>query len=258
MKVSRRREAMVQAVLSGMTEVGVLCDHFGMSEVTVRRDLRALADEGLILRTYGGAASVSVHAAEESLEQRSHSFQAEKDAIGQAAAAHVAAGDTVFLDAGTTTAALAKVLAGRQNIKIITNNLLVVQALAGSHVGVTLIGGDVRESSMSTFGPIAQLGLSRVTFDKAFLGADGVVAGRGLCEATVDQAFLKECIIRQAANVFVLVTSDKLNRDSQQHWTPVEKPWTLITLAGHAGLHTFEEIAGVQIESVNCSIQPRN
>ncbi|WP_034381943.1 DeoR/GlpR family DNA-binding transcription regulator [Herbaspirillum sp. CF444] len=260
MKVSRRREAMVQAVLSGMTEVGALCEHFGMSEVTVRRDLRALADEGLILRTYGGAASVSVHAPEESLEQRSHSFQAEKDAIGRAAAAHVAAGDTVFLDAGTTTAALAKVLAGRQDIRVITNNLLVVQALAGSHVGVTLIGGDVRESSMSTFGPIAQLALSRVTFDKAFLGADGVVAGRGLCEATVDQAFLKECIIRQAANVFVLVTSDKLNRDSQQHWTPVEKPWTLITnaLAGHAGLHTFAEIAGVHIESVDCSTQPRN
>ncbi|EJL81575.1 transcriptional regulator of sugar metabolism [Herbaspirillum sp. CF444] len=251
---------MVQAVLSGMTEVGALCEHFGMSEVTVRRDLRALADEGLILRTYGGAASVSVHAPEESLEQRSHSFQAEKDAIGRAAAAHVAAGDTVFLDAGTTTAALAKVLAGRQDIRVITNNLLVVQALAGSHVGVTLIGGDVRESSMSTFGPIAQLALSRVTFDKAFLGADGVVAGRGLCEATVDQAFLKECIIRQAANVFVLVTSDKLNRDSQQHWTPVEKPWTLITnaLAGHAGLHTFAEIAGVHIESVDCSTQPRN
>lgn len=253
MKVSRRREAMVQAVLSGMTEVGALCDHFGMSEVTVRRDLRALADEGLILRTYGGAASVSVHAPEESLEQRSHSFQAEKDAIGQAAAAHVAAGDTVFLDAGTTTAALAKVLAGRQDIRVITNNLLVVQALAGSHVGVTLIGGDVRESSMSTFGPLAQLALSRVTFDKAFLGADGVVAGRGLCEATVDQAFLKECIIRQAANVFVLVTSDKLNRDSQQHWTPVEKPWTLVTnaLAGHVGLQTFEKIPGVSIESVS-------
>lgn len=251
---------MVQAVLSGMTEVGALCDHFGISEVTVRRDLRALADDGLILRTYGGAASVSVHAPEESLEQRSHSFQAEKDAIGRAAAAHVAAGDTVFLDAGTTTAALAKVLAGRQDVKVITNNLLVVQALAGSQVGVTLIGGDVRESSMSTFGPIAQLALSRVTFDKAFLGADGVVAGRGLCEATVDQAFLKECIIRQAANVFVLVTSDKLNRDSQQHWTPVEKPWTLITnaLAGHAGLHTFEKIPGVHIESVDLSTQPRN
>ena len=169
----------------------------------------------------------------------------------------MADGDTVFLDAGTTTAALAKALAPRTGIQVITNNLLVVQTLAGSQVGVTLIGGDVRPTSMSTFGPIAQLGLTRLTFDKAFLGADGVVAGRGLCEATVEQAYLKECIIRQAATVFVLVTADKLNRDSQQHWTPVEKPWTLITDAqpGHAGRHSFESLPGVKIVSVEVSRQ---
>ncbi|RDU99490.1 DeoR/GlpR family DNA-binding transcription regulator [Trinickia dinghuensis] len=254
MKVARRREAMLQAVLSGMTEVAALCDHFGMSEATVRRDLRALADEGLILRTYGGAASVSAHAPEESLEERRHSFQAEKDAIGIAAARHVADGDTVFLDGGTTTAALARALAlaGRRDIHVITNNLLAVQSLAGSHVPLTLIGGEVRESSMSTLGALAQLALTRITVDKAFLGADGVVPGRGLCEATPEQAYLKECVIRQAASVFVLVTADKLNRDSQQHWAPIEKPWTLITDAtpSHPSLHAFETLAGVAIESV--------
>ncbi|MDN7683133.1 MULTISPECIES: DeoR/GlpR family DNA-binding transcription regulator [Burkholderia] len=252
MKVTRRREAMLQAVLSGMTEVAALCDHFGMSEATVRRDLRALADEGLILRTYGGAASVSAHVPEESLEQRSHSFQAEKEAIGEAAAQHVEAGDTVFLDGGTTTAALAKALAARHDIRVVTNSLLAVQRLAGSSVSLTLLGGDVRESSMSTFGPIAQLALTRISFDKAFLGADGVVPGRGLCEATAEQAYLKECVMRQAADVFVLATADKLNRDSQQHWAPIEKPWTLITDAAPSteGLRVFEHVAGVKVESV--------
>ncbi|MGU7770450.1 DeoR/GlpR family DNA-binding transcription regulator [Burkholderia sp. MR1-5-21] len=252
MKVARRREAMLQAVLSGMTEVAALCDHFGMSEATVRRDLRALADEGLILRTYGGAASVSAHAPEESLEQRSHSFQAEKDAIGRAAAQHIAAGDTVFLDGGTTTAALARALSTRQDVRVVTNNLLAVQILAGTSVPLTLLGGEVRESSMSTLGSIAQLALTRISFDKAFLGADGVVPGRGLCEATAEQAYLKECVMRQAAEVFVLVTSDKLNRDSQQHWAPIEKTWTLITdaAAPHDGLHAFDNVAGVKIESV--------
>lgn len=253
MKVARRREAMLKAVLSGMTEVAELCEHFGMSEATVRRDLRALADERLILRTYGGAASVSMHAREESLEQRRQTFRAEKDAIGQAAAAHVAEGDTVFLDSGTTTAALARALAGRENIHVVTNNLLVVQILAASKVHLTLIGGEVRESSMCTLGAIAQLALTRITVDKAFLGADGVVPGRGLCEATADQAYLKECLMRQAASIFVLATSDKLNRDSQQHWAPIEKPWTLITdaTAPHAGLHAFENVAGITIESVS-------
>ncbi|WP_028229464.1 DeoR/GlpR family DNA-binding transcription regulator [Paraburkholderia ferrariae] len=254
MKVARRREAMLQAVLAGMTEVAELCEHFGMSEATVRRDLRALADERLVLRTYGGAASVSTHAPEESLDERRQSFQAEKEAIGQAAAEHVAPGDTIFLDSGTTTAALARslVLSNRHDVHVVTNNLLAVPILAGSKVRLTLIGGEVRESSMSTLGPIAQLALARITVDKAFLGADGVVPGRGLCEATAEQAYLKECLMHQAASIFVLVTADKLNRDSQQHWAPIEKPWTLITdaVAPHPGLHEFGHLTGLMVESV--------
>lgn len=229
MKVAKRREAMLRAVLSGMNDVSALCEHFGMSEATVRRDLRALADERRIVRTYGGAASVGMHEPEESLDTRRESFREQKDAIGRAAAAHVHDGDTIFLDGGTTTAALARCLSGREGVHVITNNLLAVGVLAQSDVRVTLIGGDVRPSSMSTLGPLAQVALSRLTVDKAFLGADGVVAGRGLCEATAEQAFLKECIIRQAASVFVLVTSNKLERASQQHWTPLERDWTLVT-----------------------------
>ena len=59
--------------------------------------------------------------------------------------------------------------------------------------------------------------------------ADGVVAGVGLCEATAEQAYLKECIIRQAADIFVLADSTKLGRARQQHWTPLERAWTLVT-----------------------------
>jgi len=118
-------------------------------------------------------------------------------------------------------------------------------------VRVTLIGGDVRPSSMSTLGPIAQVALTRVTFDKAFLGADGVVAGRGLCEATAEQAFLKECIAGQAAGVFVLVTSNKLERANQQHWTPLERNWTLVTDAWAEApvLARFEERGNVTVET---------
>jgi DeoR family fructose operon transcriptional repressor len=229
MKVTRRREAMLQAVLGGMTDVATLCEHFGMSEATVRRDLRALASDRRILRTYGGAAAVGVHEREPSLEERRTSSQEQKEAIAQAASAFVEDGDTVFLDGGTTTAALARLLSGRTSVHVVTNNLLVVSPLVSSGVQVTVIGGDVRSTSMSTLGPLAQIALSRVSVDKAFLGADGVVAELGLCEASSDQSYLKECVMRQAAQVFVLVTADKLGRASQQHWTPLERNWTLIT-----------------------------
>ena len=117
---------------------------------------------------------------------------------------------------------------------------------------MTLIGGDVRPSSMSVLGPLAQLALSRVSVDKAFLGADGVVAGRGLCEASAEQAWLKECIIRQSASVYVLVTANKLDRASQQHWTPLERAWTLVTDAGadDDALTEFRKHAEITIESV--------
>ena len=111
MKVANRREAMLKAVLSGMTDVGALCEHFGMSEATVRRDLRALAEEHRIVRTYGGAAApVGMHEPEESLETRRQSFREQKDAIARVAAAQVRDGDTIFLDGGTTTAAMARLL----------------------------------------------------------------------------------------------------------------------------------------------------
>lgn len=229
MKVTKRREAMLQAVLGGMTDVATLCEHFGMSEATVRRDLRALASDNRILRTYGGAAAVGSHERELSLEERRISAREQKEAIAQAASTFVEDGDTVFLDGGTTTAALARVLSGRTKVHVVTNNLLVVSPLVSSGVQVTVIGGDVRSTSMSTLGPLAQIALSRVSVDKAFLGADGVVAELGLCEASSDQSYLKECVMRQAAHVFVLVTSDKLGRSSQQHWTPLERDWTLIT-----------------------------
>ena len=127
-----------------------------------------------------GAAAVSAHEPEASLDERSESFREQKDAIARAALAHVQEDDTLFLDGGTTTAALARQLAGYRSIHVVTNNLLVVGALASSEVRVTLIGGDIRSSSMSTLGPLAQLALSRLSFDKAFLGADGVTATRGM------------------------------------------------------------------------------
>jgi DeoR/GlpR family transcriptional regulator of sugar metabolism len=259
MKVANRREAMLKAVLSGMTDVGALCEHFGMSEATVRRDLRALADEHRIVRTYGGAAApVGMHEPEESLETRRQSFREQKEAIARAAAEHVRDGDTIFLDGGTTTAAMARLLAGRRELRVVTNNLLAIGVLASSDIAVTLIGGDLRPSSMSTLGPIAQLALSRISVDKAFLGADGVVAGRGLCEASAEQAYLKECVIRQAASVFVLVTSNKLDHASQQHWTPLERAWTLVTDAAHDAAEVDSFVRRSEVTVLSAVPQGRN
>ncbi|ABF09468.1 DeoR/GlpR family DNA-binding transcription regulator [Cupriavidus metallidurans] len=234
MKAADRRRAILELVLSGEdANVERLTSNLGVSEATVRRDLTALAREGRIVRTYGGAAplmQIGGHEPEASLEERKALQRDQKESIARMAATFVDDGDAVLLDSGTTAAALARMLAARSDLHVYTTNLLVVTALVGlPEVRVTLIGGDVRPSSMGTFGPLAQLALSRISVDKAFLGADGVVAGVGLCEASAEQAYLKECIIRQAAEIFVLADSTKLGRARQQHWTPLERGWTLVT-----------------------------
>ncbi|MFQ3787781.1 DeoR/GlpR family DNA-binding transcription regulator [Halomonas sp. A29] len=257
MKVARRRHAMLEAVLSGISDVEALCERFNVSEATVRRDLSALADEGLIVRTYGGAAAIiGKREPELSLAQRQHEQEDVKARLARAALEHVENGDTLLLDGGTTTAELAKLLGQRRDLHIFTNNLAALPVLAAlSHSRVTLLGGDLRSASMTTYGVAAQAALERLSVDKLFLSADGVVADLGLCEASAEQAYLKEMMIRRASEVIVMADSTKLGRARQQHWTPLLSHWTLITddQAPDDVLQTFQRRRAVTLEVVPAS-----
>lgn len=258
MKATERRRAILELVLSGGdANVERLTASMGVSEATVRRDLTALAREGRIVRTYGGATAlmqVGGREPEAPLEERKALQREQKEAIARLAATFVQDGDAVLLDSGTTAAALARLLAAREDLHVYTTNLLVVTMLAClPKIRVTLLGGDIRPSSMGTVGSLAQVALLRISVDKAFLGADGVVAGVGLCEASAEQAYLKECIIRRASDIFVLVDSTKLGRARQQHWTPMERAWTLVTdsSATAAQLEPFQALKQVRVEVAN-------
>lgn len=253
MKASERHRAILDVVLTRDANVEELGIALGVSEATIRRDLTTLASQRRLVRTYGGAtALIGSHEPEASLVERTATQYEQKEAIARVAAAHVHDGDTVLLDGGTTCAALARHLGSRLDLHVVTNNLLAVMTLANAPgVHLTLIGGDLRSSSMSTLGPLAELLLSRLSVDKAFLGADGVVAEFGLCEASAQQAYLKDCIIRRAAQVIVLADADKLGRACQQHWTPLERDWRLITstAADQVSLAPFMALKRVTVEA---------
>ncbi|KAG0164284.1 hypothetical protein DFQ28_003980 [Apophysomyces sp. BC1034] len=252
MKASDRHRAILDLVFTREANVEQLTVALGVSEATIRRDLTTLAKQRRLVRTYGGAtALVGMHEQEASLEERKATQREQKEAIAQAAVAHVRDGDTVMLDGGTTCAALARHLAARNGLRVVTSNLLAVMTLANAPgVQVTLLGGELRNSSMSTFGPLAELMLTRISVDTTFLGADGVVAGFGLCEASAQQASLKGCLIRRAAQVVVLADTEKLGRACQQHWTPLEREWRLITSASadDAALAPFRALPQVVVE----------
>ena len=230
MKVANRREAILDAVHQGISDLTSLCEKFGVSEATARRDLHVLQQEGRLLRTYGGAVAHPIqHEPEESLESRQSQHHAAKTEIARRAARLVREGDTVFIDAGTTTQCFARELAAETRAQVFTNNLLVVHGLAARGMAVSLLGGDLRAGSMSVFGPLADLSLERLTFDKVFTSADGVDAELGLCEGSAEQAWFKEKVFRRARQVVVLATAEKLSRRSQMYWTPINRAWTLVT-----------------------------
>lgn len=223
-----RRALLLDLLRRGEVDVDDVAKRFDVSASTVRRDLRHLAEAEGVTRTYGGAV-LTRPADEQSLRQRETVNGPQKEAIARAALACLADDDSLILDAGSTVAALARLLVDRRH-RVVTNSLILVPMLAEAPgIHLTVLGGAVRTTSASTSGHQAVEAMRRVTADKLFTGADGVVAGRGLCEASPEQAALKETMMAQARDVYVLADASKIARASQQHWAPLPPRWTLVT-----------------------------
>lgn len=243
-----REQQILDLIQSGEADVDALAGRLDVSPSTIRRDLQRLSDSGAVMRTYGGAV-LSRPAAEATLSSREHINLQAKQWIAAMAATLVADGDRVLLDVGSTVEALGLRIKDRR-LAVVTNNLALVPVFAQSEaIELTLLGGCVRPISMGTFGPLAELAIRRLTVDKLFLGADGVVAGRGLCEATPEQVALKERMVEQASEVYLLADASKLGNAHQPAWLPLNRPWTLVTDASATAeqLRPFRALPGVTV-----------
>jgi len=229
---ARERREHIEQLLSTHGEVSVeqLAVWLRVTPSTVRRDLTRLSAAGGITRTYGGAVAASQSHAEPSLRQRAALAQAEKEAIGSWAAAQIRDGETVILDAGTTTGRVAHHLRQRSGLTVITSGLTSMLELATTDaVEVVVLGGTIRHISQGLVGPLTDLALARLTADRVFLGADGLVADRGICEASIVQTRTKEQMAVRGQRVYVLADSSKIGRAPFSAWAPMERPYTLVT-----------------------------
>lgn len=248
MRASERRELIAEWAVSDGVNVEELSRRLGVSVSTIRRDLALLTRKGRLTRTYGGA--IGFPHPEPSLHQRELVARAAKDAIGRAAAALVGPGETVLVDAGTTAGRLAYHLRDMRDLTVVTNGLTAVNMLADADgVTVFVLGGQLRHISQGVIGPFADVMLRHFTATRAFLGADGVVAGRGICEAEPAQCALKEQMARHADEVYVLTDAAKLGRAPFHFWAPLDRPWTLVTdeSATEEQLAPFREAPGVTV-----------
>ncbi|PRX47038.1 DeoR family transcriptional regulator [Prauserella shujinwangii] len=225
-----RRQAIVElASTSGLASVDELSQRFGVTASTIRRDLAQLEQSGQLARTYGGARAILAHP-EADLRQRLGEAHEAKRAIGHWAASQVRPGETILLDAGTTTAAVAHELRDREGLTVVTPGMTVLNELASADgVEVECLGGTLRQLSQAFLGPATEAALERRTFDRVFLGADSVTADRGICEADVRQTRLKELMTRQGKQVYLLVHAAKIGRAPFHAWAPMPRHWTLVT-----------------------------
>ena len=149
----RRGEILRLINQSGRVSVTELSGQFGVSEVTVRADLQALADRSLLVRTHGGAIPPARGPYELSLATRRQQQVVEKGRIGAAGAAMITDGDAVFLDSSSTALAIAQTLKSHRYLSVVTNSLIIAQELLDAPgVNVVLLGGTLRRETASLVG----------------------------------------------------------------------------------------------------------
>ncbi len=225
----RRAEIVRLAKTTGLAGVDDLAVQFGVTASTIRRDLAQLTTAGLLARTYGGAIAVNPHP-ESSLRQRAVEDYEVKRLIAKWAAGQVKPGETVLLDAGTTVGAMGEFLRDVEALTVVTAGLTALEALADADdVRVECLGGTLRHLSQGFVGPLAEANLARLSFDRAFLGADAVTADRGICEAELEQTRLKELMMERAGAVYLLAHAAKLGQRPFHAWAPLPSGVTVVT-----------------------------
>lgn len=214
----RKAQLAAYVAETGQVTVGELAERFGVSIDTVRRDLDQLSADGVLVRTYGGAVSLStVSRTDHAVDQRLALQEQEKERIAVLAAALVQDNSTIMINGGTTTLAVARNLGQHRNLTVATNNLLVPGALPPTAIrDIYVFGGAVRTLTLATIGPVsfranggADLDIS---CDLALIGVGAVAAGAGYTTSNLAEAAMMQEMISRADRVAILADSSKFGR----------------------------------------------
>jgi DeoR family fructose operon transcriptional repressor len=190
-----------------------LSEALGVSVATVRRDLDELATQGVLRRVHGGAIATE-RSVEPHFEVKAAEATAQKDRIAARAMSLLSADDVVFLDSGSTTLGLARLLHGWDRLTVVTNSLPVAVELGGQGPRVILVGGEFRPTSQAFVGPLTRHLLENVHVSKAFVGTYALSIADGLSTTDPAEAFTKSLALERATEVIVLADSRKIGATS--------------------------------------------
>lgn len=181
-----------------------------VSEATVRRDLDYLEKENKIKRVHGGAILNKIAEEEISIDMKEDLELEAKREIAKLASRYVNDGDSIYLDAGTTTHELIEYIKDKK-VKIVTNGLMHIEKLMKYNIETCLVGGNLKRKTKAIIGARAIEDLDDFSFDKAFIGVNGINEFNGYTTHDMEEALLKRKAIKKANKTYVLADSTKFD-----------------------------------------------
>ena len=244
------RRERVKQILKARHSVRVedLREELGVSTATIRRDLHELEEEGELRRVHGGAVALDRSPIEARFEAKAAKNPAQKQRIAERAAAMIEPDAKIYLDAGSTCLELAKLLAPRTDITVVTNSLPAINELAGAGPRLIVIGGELRPLSQALVGPLSTKVLDELYLDQAFVGTFSLSLDAGLTTTDPAEAFTKEHVLARTREAVLLVDGSKLGTRSFARAGRLDQIDVVITDAGldEEVSQTFEH-AGVRV-----------
>ena len=254
MPEERRRRIARLVRESGSVTVSLLESEFGISPMTVRRDLIALEEEGRLRRIHGGAVLPEFAGHEDSFWYRLEEEAAAKERLAEVAVGLLEAGDSVFLDCSTTTYYLARrIMREGPRVTLLTNSVPVMELFMKNETPKTDIigvGGLMRKLTLSFVGPHAVSMISAHSADRAFVSVKGVTRDGYLTDPDLMEAQVKRAMIRQAANPVLLIDGRKFERQGLSVITHIRE--VALVLAADAPENWMMALAeaGVEVRRV--------
>ncbi len=235
--LERQKRILELLSLEGSVMVSKLSTELGVTEETVRRDLEKLEAKELLRRTHGGALPMDEGSYEYSLEKRKALNVEAKQALARKAVQYIATGDTVFLDASTTTFYMAKEIKSMKNVTVITNSIRVINELSGVEgVKVIALGGIV-SNNQSLVGAMTENYITENYFaDKMFFSSKGIGDNAIILEGNEQECFIKQRMIKNSKLHYYLCDKSKIGRVGCMRLSSFEDVDYLVTNANIDGL----------------------
>jgi len=227
--VERHQQILALVAERGVMSIAELTERLAVSHMTIRRDVQKLEEQGAVISVSGGVRTAERLASEPSHLAKTTMFSSEKMAIGQCAARHIPRGSCIYLDAGTTTLALARELLKRDDLLIVTNDFVIARLLMeGSDCRLIHIGGSVCRENRSSVGEAAARMLRTLAIDIAFISAS-CWGPRGLYTPDEHKVPVKQAACDVSNKRILLSDSSKYNKIATWLALPLTRFDQLIT-----------------------------